>query len=162
MKCKDHIKYNENLMKLNYVRIIMNKLGYQNIFDKSLIKRDDFETNMNNVINYLTQEYTSNKKFNMIMNRTKQNIRNMKGKSLKAMIGYINSFFSTYGLKLSASRKHEGSNVNKTNYYKLELLHNVDELLEYKIRKGFQFEDSDGIFINQRPYLDISSDMQTW
>ena len=38
IKCKDQIKYNENLMKLNYVRIIINNLGFQNIFDKSLIK----------------------------------------------------------------------------------------------------------------------------
>jgi hypothetical protein len=54
---------------------------------------------MNNVIDYLTQEYTSNKKFNMIMNRTKHNIRNMKGKSLRAMVAYINSFFSVYGIE---------------------------------------------------------------
>jgi len=67
-------------MKLNYVRIIINKLGFQNMFDKSLIKSDKFEANMNTVIDYLTQEYTTNKKFNMIMNKTKHNIRNMKGK----------------------------------------------------------------------------------
>jgi hypothetical protein len=134
-------------MKLNYVRIIINKLGFQNIFDKSLIKNDKFETNMNNVIDYLTQEYTSNKKFNMIMNRTKHNIRNIKGKSLKAMIGYINSFLTIYGIKISTIQKQEGKHVNKTNYYKIEIIHNVDELLEYRIKKGFQFEDNDGIFI---------------
>jgi hypothetical protein len=50
-------------------------------------------------------------------------------------------------LKISASRKHEEYNANKINYYKIELLHNVDELLEYKIKKGFNFEDNDGIFI---------------
>ena len=93
---------------------------------------------MNNVIDYLTQEYTSNKKFNMIMNRTKHNIRIMKGKSLKAMIGYINSCLSIFGIKISSVQKHEGSNVNKTNYYRLEPLHNVDDLLEYKIKQGFQ------------------------
>ena len=48
---------------------------------------------------------------------------------------------------MSAFRKHEGSNVNKTNYYKLEILHNVDELLEYKVGKGLHFGDNDGIFI---------------
>jgi len=135
VKCKDQIKYNENLMKLNYVRIIMNKLGYQNIFDKSLVKNDKFETNMNNVIDYLTQEYTSNKKFNMIMNRTKHNIRNIKGKSLKAMIGYINSFLTIYGIKISTIQKQEGKHVNKTNYYKIEIIHNVDELLEYRLKR---------------------------
>jgi hypothetical protein len=75
VKCKDPIKHSENLMKLNYVRTIINKLGYMNAFDKSLIKHDKFETNMNNVIDYLTNEYATNKRFNMIMNKTKHNIK---------------------------------------------------------------------------------------
>jgi hypothetical protein len=102
---------------------------------------------MNNVIDYLTQEYTSNKKFNMIMNKTKHNIRNMRGKSLRALLGYINSCFIFFGVKISTIQKQEISYTNKTNYYKLEVLHNVDELLEYKIKKGFNFEDNDCIFI---------------
>ena len=63
------------------------------------------------------------------------------------MLGYINSFFSICGLKLSLFRKHECSNINKTNYYKIECSHNVDELLENRINKGYHFEDNDQIFI---------------
>jgi hypothetical protein len=147
VRSKDPIKHSENLMKLNYVRTIINKLGYQSAFDKSLIRHEKFETSMNNVIEYLTNEYSTNKRFNMIMNKTKHNIRNMRGKSLKAMLGYINSFFSIYGLKISTVQKQEGSYVKKTNYYKLQCLYNVDELLEYRINKGYKFEDNDNIFI---------------
>ena len=63
------------------------------------------------------------------------------------MIGYINSFLTIYGIKISTIQKQEGKHVNKTNYYKIEIIHNVDELLEYRIKEGFQFEDHDGIFI---------------
>ena len=52
-----------------------------------------------------------------------------------------------YGIKISTIQKQEGKHVNQTNYYKIEIIHNVDELLEYRIKKGFKFEDNDGISI---------------
>jgi hypothetical protein len=56
------------------------------------------------------------------MYKTKHKISKMEGSSVKAMLGYINSFLSTHGIKITIVRKHEKSNVNKTNYYKLQLV----------------------------------------
>ena len=83
----------------------------------------------------------------MIMNKTKHNIKNMKDKSLKALLGYINSFFSQYGIKVAQKRKSEKRNENMVCYYRIEIINNVDELLEYKINKGFQLNDDDDLFV---------------
>ena len=83
----------------------------------------------------------------MIMNKTKHNIKNMKDKSLKALLGYINSFFSQYGIKVAQKRKSEKRNENMVCYYRIEIINNVDELLEYKIKKGFQLNDDDDLFV---------------
>ena len=84
---------------------------------------------MNNFINYSINSYDSdNKQFNIIMYRTKHNIKDVKGKSSKAMIGHINSFLKGYCIKISTVRKHEGSNVNKTHYYKIQLLKSEHEI----------------------------------
>ena len=56
------------------------------------------------------------------------NIKYIQGKSLKAMIGYINSFLKSYCIKISTVQKHEGSNVNKTHYYKINLLKSEQDL----------------------------------
>ena len=56
-KCKDQQKHQENLIKLNYMRNMINMLGYQNAFDKTLIKADTFEINIRKVIDYLIDEY---------------------------------------------------------------------------------------------------------
>jgi hypothetical protein len=145
-KSKDPIKHAENLMKLNYIRTIINKLGYSSIYDDVLVPRVVFQANMNDVIDYLIHEYNTNKQFNMIMNKTKHNIKYMKGKTLKALLGYINSFLSLYSLKISMCRRQEVKHANKTLYYKIELLNNIDELLEYRIQNGYQLKDKNNTF----------------
>ena len=65
------------------------------------------------------------------MYKTKHKISKIEGSSVRATIGYINSFLSTHCLKISAVQKHEGSYINKTNYYKLQLVapdHDIDNV----------------------------------
>ena len=61
----------------------------------------------------------------------KQNIRlaKIEGPSVRAMLGYINSFLSMHGIKINTIQKQEISYANKTNYYKLQLVtpdHDID------------------------------------
>ena len=77
------------------------------------------------------------------------------------MIGYITSFLTIYGIKISTIQKQEGKHVNKTNYYKIEIIHNVDELLEYRIKKGSNLKIMMEYSLNHQPSLDINSNIQT-
>ena len=101
-----------------------------NFNDTSLIKHDIFQSNIKNVMTSLMEKHKSDsKQFNAIMYKTKHKISKMEGSSVKAMLGYINSFLSTHAIKITIVRKHEKSNVNKTNYYKLQLVapdHDID------------------------------------
>ena len=143
------IKEDELRTKRQYILNIINKLGFSltDIYNDKNIKFDIFETNMNNVIEYLLNEYINNKRFNIILNESKHNIRKMKDKSLKAHLGYINSFLASYSLKIAVAQEREMHLVNKINYYSLQLLDNIDELIEYKIKyRGFKMSNSDNIF----------------
>jgi hypothetical protein len=134
MNKKDKLSINTlndslKLISLQYFYKIIHMLGFIDLQDNSLKNHDEFQQNINNVIDYLINSYDSdNKQFNIIMYRTKHNIKDIKGKSLKAMIGYINSFLKGYCIKISTVQKQEGSNVNKTNYYKIHLLKSEQDL----------------------------------
>ena len=63
------------------------------------------------------------------MYKTKHKISKIEGSSVKAMLGYINSFLSTHGMRITIVQKHEKKHANKTNYYKLQLVtpdHDID------------------------------------
>ena len=102
---------------------------------------------MNDAIEFLIHEYTVNKKFNMIMNKSKHFITNMRGGTLKAMLGFIHSYFSTYSIKISIARKRVKGIQNKISCFGIEILNNIEELLEYRMNKGYGIHDSENIFV---------------
>ena len=120
----------QKTQSLAYAHEIVNMLGFMNFNDTSLIKHDIFQSNIKNVMTSLMEKHKSDsRQFNAIIYKTKHKISKMEGSSVKAMLGYINSFLSTHGIKITIVRKHEKSNVNKTNYYKLQLVapdHDID------------------------------------
>jgi hypothetical protein len=91
-----------------------------------------FQSNTKNVMTSLMEKHKSDsKQFNAIMYKTKHKISKIEGSSVKAMLGYINSFLSTHGIKITIVQKHERSYINKTNYYKLQLVapdHDIDNV----------------------------------
>ena len=117
------------LISLPYFYKIIRMLGFIDLQDNSSKDHDEFQQNVNNTIDYLRNSYDcDNKQFNIIMYRTKHKIKDIEGKSLKAMIGYINSFLKCYCIKISTVQKQEGSTVNKANYYKIHLLKSEQDL----------------------------------
>ena len=98
-------------------------LGFMNFNDTSLIKHDIFQSNIKNVMTSLMEKHKSDsRQFNAIMYKTKHKISKLEGSSVRAMLGYINSFLSMHGIKINTIQKQEISYANKTNYYKLHLV----------------------------------------
>ena len=65
--------------------------------------------------------------------------------SLKSKLGYINSVLSEFCIKVATVRKQEKKG-NKTSFYKLEHLHNISEIVEHKIKRGFTLRDASNIY----------------
>jgi len=137
----------EEMSRHNYIIAIINKLGFKNIYDDKIIKNSEFEQNIRDTIEFLINEYTTNKKFDLIMNKSRHYIPNMRGGTLKALLGFINTHLSIYSVKISIMRKRERGVKNKISCYGIEILDNIEELLEYRMNKGFRIHDSDNIFV---------------
>ena len=149
-KNKNDLKYNERQKGLYYCETIINKLGYENIYSDSLIPSEEFNNNINSAIDFLINEYVTNKEFNMIMNKSTRNIRGMKAATMKAKLGYINSHLSIYSIKISAHQAREAGEKNKVNVHGLGILNNIDELFEYKMNKGYRLEDEIIFLLNHQ------------
>lgn len=93
--------------KINIITDLINGLGFNDLNDNKLIKKDDFEKNKNENIKknilFTNQEY-SLPLFNMKKRKILTN---------KAFLGFINTIFSNYGIKIAIKRKAYTLNNNK-------------------------------------------------
>jgi hypothetical protein len=64
--------------------------------------------------------------------------------STKQVLGHINSILANYSIKIKCSQKT--INGKTENFYLIEVLNDVDELLKYKTQKGYNIVDKNNIF----------------
>jgi hypothetical protein len=134
-----------NLTEHKYIREVITRLGFNHIFDKKKISRSTFVRKLREVIQWLSTE-SNRKDFDMIMNKTKHNIRSLRDADFKKQLYFINGLLSSYSVKLKLKQEREES-TNKTNYYVIELQNCIDELLEYRVNRGYKLADSQNIFV---------------
>jgi len=145
---KDELMRSERITKhATYISLILSRLGFQGIHDDKMILRDEFTSNMSSTIMYLFDAFKNNKNFNMLMNESRHKIKDMLEADFKAQLYYINSLLRNYSIKISVVQKSKKGLSKKVNYYKLSFLHNIDELLEYRINKGYKFKDRNNLFV---------------
>ena len=113
----------------NYIISIINEIGFMNIYDDKIIKNQEFEQNVRDTIDFLINEYTVNLKIDMIMHKSRHYITGIRGKSLKALLGFINTHLSTYSIKIASTQTREKGKHNKNNCCRIEMFDNVGELL---------------------------------
>lgn len=118
---------NMNDRKLKIIIDIINKLGYEDLSDKKLIERSNFESNMNKVIKeseLFINPHTTNPLFGL-------NKKINKIKSIKSFLGFINSLFIDYGFKIKVKQKSVRINKEKvnSNYYYISFVNDVNELV---------------------------------
>lgn len=126
--------------KAELINKLIVDLGFNNIFDTKQILKTDFETKMNEVLKnnvLFTNQQNTQIRFNL--NKTK------KIDSVKGFLGFVNTLFESYNIKLSYGRIRVKGQKEKVACYNLEILNDINELLEYKIRKGFKFVDTQNI-----------------
>jgi hypothetical protein len=123
---------------------LLNKLivdmGFENIFDNKQILKNDFVPKMENILKtnpLFTNQLNTQIRFNL--NKTK------KIESVKGFLGYVNSLFDSYNIKLSYDRIRVKGEEKKKACYNLKILNDINELLEYKIRRGFKLHDDKNI-----------------
>jgi hypothetical protein len=144
---KDVLMRTERLQKHTYISLILFRLGFQGIHDDKMILRDEFTSNMSSTIMYLFDAFKNNKNFNMLMNESRHKIQDMLEADFKAQFCYINTILKSYSIKIGFTRKKSRKCKNKIIYYHIQFRDNIDELLEYKINKGYKFKDRNNLFV---------------
>jgi hypothetical protein len=145
--CKEPIRRCERMVKHRYVKKIINKLGFSGIYDPSKISGEDFKNNMSATIDYLHEEFKKNKKFNLLLNDSRRKINEMVEAEPKARIHYINTILKKYSIKIKVVQTRVRGEKKLRNFYQLQFLENIDELLEYRMNKGYELHDPDNVFI---------------
>jgi hypothetical protein len=133
--------------KLEYIRNIIKMLGYEHMFDSKCINESEFDQKLHDAILYIIEEGKTNKNFKLLMNASNERFENVLNYTRKAKIGFINGhYLSAYGIKISCEQFRVTGQKNKTNKYSLKVVSNMEELLAYKIQKGFHLYDRGNIF----------------
>lgn len=119
---------------------VINDLGFNNIFDTKEILKPEFEKKMNEVLKSNTI-YTNISNTQVRFNLNKRKVVY----SIKGFLGFTNSILEQYSVKISYDRKRVKGEKEKVPYYHLEILDDINELLEYRIRRGFKLIDEKNI-----------------
>jgi len=125
--------------KANLINDLIKQMGFTNIFDDKTIFKTDFEPVIENIIKnnvLFTNQLNTQVRFNL--NKTK------KIENSKQFLGFVNSILNGYSVKLTYCQERNGGK-NKVGAYKMFILNDINELLEYKIRKGFKLVDKANI-----------------
>lgn len=137
---KDRAKLINNLIK---------DLGFKNIFDSSEIDKQTFTKNVENVMEkniLFTNMKNTQVRFSLSKTKTID--------STKGFLGFVNTLLSRYHLKIGVKQvreeiKEEGKKTKKsdvrTSVYKLVELNSINEILEYRILKGYILSDEQNI-----------------
>jgi hypothetical protein len=135
-KSKD-LQVQEEKSKAIQIRQLIKDLGFKNCFDSDhRIFKTDFEVIKKNIIknNSLFTDFSDTKvKFELN--------KDIKGVDGKKFNGFINQLLNRYNLHLKYDQITNGK--KKFGVYKLVQTLNINELLGYKIEKGFKLEDSE-------------------
>ena len=145
---KNHKLNNDATTIMNYKKTkliieFIQDIGYNNIFDsKKHISNDELLTNFK--IIYNKSELYSNQK----ASKLNYNIPFFKfdeNTTSKQILGHLNAILRDYSIKIS--KKQQTIKNIKHNFYQLEILNDVDEMIKSKIdNHNYNLIDSNNIF----------------
>ena len=140
---------------------LINNIGFDNIYDTKYIEKNTIEQKRNEIM-----ENTSIFKDEMIKKVLFNESKDInKITTNKAFLGYVNTLLNEYCLKITSSnmrlnnlsndmkikmteKEIEEYNEKKKKLliiYKLEHLHNIDEIIDYKIKNKYKLIDEKNI-----------------
>jgi hypothetical protein len=141
--CVDDNKNIEGLMRVQYVKQIINDLGFKHVFDDVIIPKEVFDESVEKCVS--SNPYFKDPKITCILFSSIKTSK-VKPDNNKKVLGYLNTVFDGFGIKISKVQKRVKGQKNLANFYRLEILNDLPELIQYRINRGKQFIDTDGIF----------------
>jgi hypothetical protein len=133
----------ETVEKRDRVRLlkgVIQGLGFSHIFDSKTITKEQ-------LLNAMTTMKTSNPVFTNLTNtRVRFNLSKKDGEKLdstKSFLGFVNKLFNGYKVNIEYGRKRDGG--DKKAVYKIKIEDDINELVEYKIKRGWIINDKDNI-----------------
>jgi len=138
--------YNTQFYKLQLIKQMIKDIGYKNCFDNVKITSENFGEALRTLINnnvYFSIETRG--LFNMAKFKTDTS-------TTKAIMGHINCLLKYASLKITSTREREGTIFK--NYYILERLNNIEEIIYYKMQNGEDIQDKDNyIKCNKKEFI---------
>ena len=96
-------------------------MGFEDISDKKLIERTEFEINMNKVIKE-SELFTNPHLINPLFGLNKK-VNNVE--SIKSFLGFVNSLFNEFGFSVKVKQKK----VVKNNHYYIKFVNEADKFV---------------------------------
>jgi len=128
----------EKLNRVSFVRKLINDLGFNNMFDNTTyINKETLELKMTAILSGMNIKNT-----NILFDLSD---KNKTIENTKQFLGYINTILNKYYLHLKNSQKGIKGTRNLESIYKLIIINEVNELIEYKIQKGFILYDTNNL-----------------
>lgn len=142
-----------DLLKIKKIEIINNllkELGYTSVMDKQLIEKETISNKINELIE-TNKFFNCGKERDLLFPSTRDRLN-----TFKSIMAYMNSIFCNYGFNLVSEqlRKKKISKKNKVNYYKIELLNGIDEIIKFRIALRYKFYDSGNLIMLNNEFID--------
>ena len=127
----------EKILKITLIKDVLNNIGFNNVYSNEIV-----EINLENV----KKSLIFNKENNILFNDNKKPILIENNKQL---LGYINKILINYSINI---KPHRIRTKEQTRIYKYKLirLNDIDEIINYKLRKGYKLVDNDNIRHNYK------------
>jgi len=138
--------------KARIITAFLNKLGYEKITSKNKIASVNFNT-------ILLEEVKQNGDIFNIKHKILFSTQNKKLNTTKGILGYINTILKSYSLKITTIQERESGKVNKSNFYILEPLNGIPDII--KLSKYNKFIDDNNNLLDDKGQL-IDKNLTTW
>lgn len=141
----------EKIKKVQLINKMISTLGFK-LFGNEIIVSSDFINNSQEILKF---DEFENKSYTTLFNTTKTEI-----KTNKQFMGFINSVLSNYKLYISSEKARIKGTDQRQQVYKLKFIdgyETINELIQYKINKGFKLVDSNNIrpVVKTETYKDL-------
>jgi len=143
----------EKKLKIKILNSIIKDLGFKNIFDTTPILKEDFIKN--------SETLMANNEFftNFSNTKTLFNVnKNKRDLTQKGFLGFINTILDDYCINIKYHQLPKSQ--NRATSYIIIQKDNINEILQYKIRKGFILNDTNKI--RTAPTTTVYKDLVIW
>lgn len=150
---------NEIRQRTKLIKDLLVDIGFNNVFSTTTIQKAELQIKITNIVK-TNKLFTEMKKTKVLFNleRNKNFDENV---TIKQFLGFISTLFNDYCIDIGYKNKRIGKAFT-TEYFLMVSDSNIHEIIQYKMRKGFQLNDKDNLFTNLQINTKKYSDLVDW